>query len=206
MGEAAAAVDVAGVRVDLAAVGRAGRVVLVEGRSDQAAVEVLAARRGMALGGAGLQVVAMGGVTSIGHFLAALGPHGINVSLSGLCDAGQETYVRWALQRAGLGSSASRAELETLGFYVCAADLEDELIRAVGIGAVEQVIEAQGELRSFRTFQRQPFQRQRSAAEHLHRFMGTRSGRKSQYARLLAAAAADSDRVPSPLAGVLAHG
>jgi hypothetical protein len=206
MGEAAAAVDVAGVRVDLAAVGRARRVVLVEGRSDKAAVEVLAARRGMALGGAGLQVVAMGGVTSIGHFLAALGPHGINVSLSGLCDAGQESYVRWALQRAGLGSSASRAELETLGFYVCAADLEDELIRAVGIGAVEQVIEAQGELRSFRTFQRQPFQRQRSAAEQLHRFMGTRSGRKSQYARLLAAAAADSDRVPGPLAGVLAHG
>lgn len=150
MGEVTAAVAVAGVSVDLAAVGRAGRVILVEGRSDKAAVEVLAARRGMVLGGAGLQVVAMGGVTSIGHFLAALGPHGINVILSGLCDAGQESYVRWALERGGLGASASRAELEALGFYVCAADLEDELIRAVGIGAVEQVIEGQGELRSFR--------------------------------------------------------
>jgi len=206
MGEAAAAVEVAGISLDLAAIGRAGRVILVEGRSDQAAVEVLAARRGMILGDAGLQVVAMGGVTSIGHFLAALGPHGVNVSLSGLCDAGQEDYVRRALERGGLGLSASRAELEALGFYVCAADLEDELIRAVGIGAVERVIEGQGELRSLRTFQRQPFQRQRSAAEQLHRFMGTRSGRKSQYARLLAAAAADSDRVPRPLAGVLAHG
>ena len=38
----------------------------------------------------------------------------------------------------------------------------------------------------------------------LHRFMGTRSGRKSQYARLLASAL-DPARVPRPLDRVLAH-
>jgi len=42
-------------------------------------------------------VGAMGGATSIGYFLALLGPRGIGARLSGLCDAGQEGYVRWVL-------------------------------------------------------------------------------------------------------------
>jgi hypothetical protein len=92
-----------------------------------------------------------------------------------------------------------------LGFYVCVTDLEDELIRAAGTVTVERIIQAQGELRSFRIFQQQPAQRQRSTAEQLHRFLGTRSGRKSQYARLLAAAL-DPARIPRPLDRVLAHG
>jgi hypothetical protein len=197
-------VDVAGVSIDLAAVSRAQRVVLVEGGSDKAAVEVLARRRGQPLGGAGIQVVAMGGATSIGHFLGLLGPHGINARLAGLCDAGQEDYVRWALDRGGLGPVPARAGMEALGFYVCSADLEDELIRAIGTDAVEQIITAQGDLRSFRTFQQQPAQRRRSTAQQLHRFMGTRSGRKSQYARLLAAALAPG-QIPRPLECVLSH-
>ncbi len=190
--------------IDLAAVSRAGKVVLVEGESDKAAVEVLAARRGQILGGAGLHVVAMGGATSIGHFLALLGPHGIGVRLAGLCDAGQEGHVRWALERAGLGSVTTGASMEALGFYVCTADLEDELIRAAGTAEVEQIIQAQGELRSLRIFQQQPAQRRRSTAEQLHRFMGTRSGRKSRYAHLLAAAL-DPGQIPRPLESVLTH-
>jgi hypothetical protein len=146
----------------------------------------------------------MGGATSIGHFLAVLGPGGIGARLGGLCDAGQEGYLRRALARGGLGTSTSRAGLEALGFYVCVTDLEDELIRAAGTGTVEQIILAQGELRSFRIFQRQPAQRQRSTAEQLHRFLGTRSGRKSQYARLLAAAL-DPARVPRPIDRMLAR-
>jgi hypothetical protein len=94
--------------------------------------------------------------------------------------------------------------MEALGFYVCTADLEDELIRAAGTGAVEEIIQAQGELRSFRIFQQQPAQQRRSAAEQLHRFMGTRSGRKSRYARLLAAAL-EPGQIPRPLDRVLAH-
>jgi hypothetical protein len=140
------------------------------------------------------------GATSIGHFLALLGPRGINSRLTGLCDAGQEGYVRWALGQGGFGSVTSRAGMEARGFYVCTA----ELIRAAGIGAVEQVIEAQGELRSFRIFQQQPAQQQRSAAEQLQRFMCTRSGRKSQYARLLTAAP-EPGQIPRPLGRVLAH-
>ncbi len=189
--------------VDLAGIGRAQKVVLVEGRSDKAALEVLARRRGIVTGPGGVCVLAMGGATSIGHFLDLLGPRGLNVSLGGLCDSGQEDYVRSALERAGLGPVRTRADLEARGFYVCAEDLEDELIRAVGTAAVEQVIAAQGEQRSWHTFTSQPAQRNRDVCQRLHRFMGTRSGRKSQYARLLAEAV-DLARVPRPLERVLA--
>ncbi len=197
-------VAVAGVSIDLAAVSAARQVVLVEGESDKAALEVLAGRRGRLLGGAGIHVVAMGGATSIGHFLALFGPQGMNARLAGLCDAGQEGYIREALQRGGLAAGPSRAGLEAAGFYVCTADLEEELIRAAGTSTVEQIIAAEGELRSFRVFQQQPAQRRRSRAGQLHRFMGTRSGRKSRYARLLAAAI-DLGQIPRPLDCVLAH-
>jgi hypothetical protein len=179
-------------------------VILVEGRSDQAALEALAGRRGQALDAQGISIAAMGGATNIERFLDRFGPHGLGVRLAGLCDAGEEGHFRRALERAGLGSSLSRAGMEALGFFICTADLEDELIRALGTDAVERVIEAQGDLRSFRLFQRQPAQQGRSPQRQLRRFMGTRSGRKSQYARLLVGALEPS-RVPRPLDRVLAH-
>jgi hypothetical protein len=108
--------DVARVSIDLVSVSKAQRVVPVEGGSDKAAVEVVAGRRDQVLGGAGIHVVAMGGATSIGHFLALLGPRGINARLTGLCDAGQEGYVRWALGQGGFGSITSRAGMEARGF------------------------------------------------------------------------------------------
>ncbi|MBO0770082.1 MAG: ATP-dependent endonuclease [Actinobacteria bacterium] len=196
--------DVAGISVDLARLREAGRIILVEGASDKAALEVLAQQRGQVLGRGGACVVAMGGATSIGQFLALLGPHGLGLRLAGLCDAAQEAHVRAALARGGLGAGRNRTEMEALGFYVCTADLEDELIRAAGTAAVEHLIQSQGELRSLRIFQQQPAQRRRSASQQLHRFMGTRSGRKSRYARLMAAAL-EPGRVPRPLDRVLAH-
>ena len=94
--------------------------------------------------------------------------------------------------------------MERLGFYVCVADLEDELIRALGATSVEAVIDSQGDLGSFRTFQKQPAWRGRSIEGQLRRFMGSADRRKIRYARLLVAAL-DLDRVPRPLDGVLAH-
>ena len=89
----------------------------------------------------------IGGAQSIGRFLNLFGPQGLDVRLAGLCDAGEERDFRRGLERAGLGSDLTRAEMESLGFYVCVADLEDELIRALGAASVEQIIAAQGELR-----------------------------------------------------------
>jgi len=179
-------------------------VILVEGMSDQAALEALAERRGRALGAHGVCIVHMGGATNLGRFLEMFGPHGLDVRLAGLCDAAEEGFFRRALERGGLGSDMSRADMEALGFYVCDADLEDELIRALGTASVEEVIRAQGEIRSLRVFQKQPAQQGQTAEMQIHRFMGTRSGRKSRYARLLVDAL-DLARVPRPLDAVLAH-
>lgn len=177
-------------------------VVLVEGGSDRAALETLAGRRGRDLDADGVCVVPMGGATNIGRFLDRFA--GREVTLAGLYDAAEEGFFRRGLERAGLGPDLTRAGLEELGFFVCVADLEDELIRSVGAAGVQQVIEAAGDLRSFRGFQRQPAQQGRTTEAQLRRFMGTRSGRKSHYARLLVGAL-DLDRVPRPLDHVLAR-
>ncbi|MBO0746683.1 MAG: ATP-dependent endonuclease [Candidatus Dormibacteraeota bacterium] len=179
-------------------------VVLVEGVSDQRAVEALARRRGRNLDAERVSIVSMGGATNLGHFLRRLATPTGDVRLAGLCDAGEEGSFRRSLERAGLGSSLTRSDMERLGFYVCVADLEDELIRAVGVPGVERVIDSAGELELFRKFQKQPAWRGRPGTEQLHRFLGTHSGRKIQTAALLVDAL-DLDRVPRPLDGVLAR-
>jgi hypothetical protein len=179
-------------------------VVLVEGVSDQRALEALAERRGRDLGAEGVSVVSIGGAKNIGAFLKRLGPRGSGLRLAGLCDAAEEGDFRHGLNRAGLGSDLTRADMERLGFYVCVEDLEDELIRALGTGAVEEVIAAQGELESFRTFQKQPAWRGRPTEEQLRRFIGTTSGRKIRSGALLVRAL-DLSRVPRPLDRVLDH-
>ena len=179
-------------------------VVLVEGVSDQLAVETLARRRGHDLVAEGVSVMPMGGSKNITSFLDRFGPGGLNVTLAGLCDEAEEADFRRGLERAGLRVGLTRADLEALGFYVCVADLEDELIRALGTPAVLRIIEEQDELGPLRTFQQQPFQRERTIEQQLRRFMGTRGGRKVQYATLLVDAL-DPGRVPRPLDGVLAH-
>jgi len=179
-------------------------VILVEGLSDQAALLTLAARSGRNLDADGVFVVPMGGATNIGHFLARFGPDGFGVRLAGLCDEAEEHDFRRGLERAGLGRRLTRDGLERLGFYVCVADLEDELIRSLGAAAVEQLIEAEGEAGPFRTFCRQPAQRGRTREQQLRRFLGTRSGRKIRYGQVLAGAL-DLGRVPGPLSGVLSR-
>ena len=179
-------------------------VVLVEGPSDQQAIERLAARRGRDLAAEGVAVLPMGGARGLGQFLRVYGPTGFDVRLAGLCDARERRDFRRALERAGFGDALTDDEMEELGFFVCDADLEDELIRSLGVDEVEQIVEAQGELGSFRTLQKQPAQRERTPQQQLRRFMGTRSGRKIAYASLLVDAL-DLDRVPRPLDLVLAH-
>lgn len=172
--------------------------ILVEGASDAAAVEALAARRGMKLDAGGVATVPMGGATNIARYAGLLGPAGLGLQLTGLCDAGEERFFMRGLDRAGLGPCSTRADLERRGFHVCVADLEDELIRALGAPAVEGIIEEHGELRTFRLFQNQPAQRVRSVERQLRRFMGTHSGRKISYGRFLVDGL-DLARVPAPL-------
>ena len=175
-------------------------IVLVEGLSDQIAIETLAARRGRKLEHEGVVVVPIGGAQAIGRFLARFG----DTRLAGLCDEGEEEVFRRSLEEARLGANLTRADMERLGFHVCVADLEDELIRALGSAAIEAVIESEGDLGSFRTFQKQPAWRGQLVEAQLRRYLGSADRRKLRYARLLVEAL-DLDRVPRPLDGVLAH-
>jgi hypothetical protein len=177
-------------------------VVLVEGISDQMAVETLAARRGRNFSAEHVVVLPIGGAHAMMRYLRQFGPAGAGVRLAGLYDIGEENAVRRGLIAAGLGSPRTRADMERLGFYVCVEDLEDELIRAVGVTQVEALIDSQGDLRSFRSLQRQPEWRGQPAAAQLRRFMGSGGRRKLRYARLLVGTV-DLDRLPYPLDAVV---
>lgn len=175
---------------------------LVEGESDRAALLTLARRRSLDLTHVG--IVAMGGATNLAAHLVRYGPAGLGLNLAGLCDVGEMSVFSRHLHRSGIAAGPDRESLESIGFFVCVTDLEDELIRALGVDRVIGVIEAEGELASLRRLQAQPAQRERTAEQHLHRFIGVRSGRKARYGALLVDAL-DLDRVPRPLEAVMAH-
>jgi hypothetical protein len=166
-------------------------VVLVEGESDRRALETLARRRGRDLEAEGVVVVPMDGYGNLPRLLRQYR----DVRLAGLYDAGVERHVLRAL------GCTDRGELEAAGFYACARDLEDELTRAMGPDEMQRVLAEQGELRAFRTYQKQPAHRARPLEEQLRGFMWNR---KQRYAVLLVEAL-DLDRTPRPLDRVLAH-
>ena len=186
----------------LAKVAAAEAVVLVEGISDQIAVETLAARRDRDLDAERVVVFPTGGVHAMARYLTQFGPAGTGLRLAGLCDAGEEDVVRRGLASAGIGSPGTRSEMERLGFYVSVEDLEDELIRAIGAARVQALIDSQGDLGSFRTLQGQPEWRSQPTAAQLRRFLGSGARRKLRYARLLAGSV-DPGRLPHPLEAVL---
>ena len=196
-----AATDATAAALPRAAAARA--VVLVEGISDQIAVEALASRHRRDLAAEGIVVLPVGGVHGIPRYLRLFGPAGTGARLAGLCDEAEEHVVRRGLAAAGLGAAGSRAELERLGFFVCVADLEDELVRAAGTALAAEVLAAHGDLGAFRTIQRQPAWRGKDEAAQLRRFLGAGAQRKLRYARLLTEAI-DADRMPRPLEAVLA--
>ncbi|MGW1957686.1 TOPRIM nucleotidyl transferase/hydrolase domain-containing protein [Streptomyces sp. NPDC001920] len=168
--------------------------VLLEGPSDLAAVESLAARYGRDLPAEGVCVMPMGGAMSVGRYASLLGPPGLGLRLAGLCDEGERRFYDRGLERA-------RATPQ--GVFVCVSDLEDELIRALGVARVEDIVAAEGELQAWQTFLRQPAQQGRPPQQQMRRFLGTKKGRKIRYGRLLVEAL-DSERVPAPLDGLLA--
>jgi len=160
-------------------------VVLVEGASDAAVVELLADGTGP-----GLEVVAMGGVTNAAAHVRRLRTRMPIPSVLGLCDAGERRFLE-------------RLQPPLDAVFVCDRDLESELIRAVGPDVALEVVAGLGDLERFRTFQGQPEWRDRTVDDQLHRFAGTRSGRKALLARGLAERLPPG-RVPAPLADLVA--
>jgi hypothetical protein len=157
-------------------------VVLVEGITDRLALEAVAGRLRLDL--AGVAIVPIGGAQAIRR---AAGEHA-GEHLVGLCDAGEERWFRRILGDAT---------------FVCVKDLEDELIRALGAERVEEVVAAEGELATFRSFQNQPAWRGRPVEAQLRRWFHASDRRSHRYPPLLVAAL-EPDEIPSPLASVLA--
>jgi hypothetical protein len=156
-------------------------VVLVEGVTDRIALEAVARRLGLDL--AGTEIVAIGGAQAIRRAAAQYDGE----RLVGLCDAGEERWFRRVL-----GDAA----------YVCDKDLEDELIRALGAERVQNVVAAQNELETFRSFQNQVYWRGRPVERQLRRWLQN-GGRYLRYPPLLIEAM-QPDEIPRPLLGVLA--
>src|SRR2546428_3268989 len=131
-------------------------VVLVEGVSDQLALEALAERRGRNLDAEGISIMPIRGATNIGSFLHRFGPQGSDLRLAGLCDAAQEGDFQPGLERAGPGSNSTRAEWSGFGFFGCVPNPEAGLIPPLGVAVVGQAITPRGWLDRFRSFRNQP--------------------------------------------------
>ena len=176
-------------------------MILVEGPSDQVALETLAKRRGCDLEAMDVQIVPMGGATNVRVYLDSLRRADERILLAGLCDAGEIEMFRKGLMRAGMGKSHDLHDMAERGFFVCHRDLEDELIRALGTERVLDVFDSDGRLGKFRGFQHQVAQRELPVEAQL---LGFVSNWKIHFARLFAEAL-DENCIPEPLDGVLSH-
>lgn len=190
-------------RRSLARIGTATRIVLVEGITDQIALERLATRTGVDLVGEGVVIAPMGGAHAIDTFLGAIGRvTGRHVGVGGLCDRREAAVILAALTRAGLGPADDDDDLERLGFHVCDADLEDELIRGLGADDVVRLLDGHGDLGAFRTLQKQAAWVGRPLEEQLHRFLRSKARRMHRYAGAMVDAV-DAGSLPAPLIGAL---
>jgi hypothetical protein len=144
----------------------------------------------------------MGGITNTRAFATRYGPAGLDVPLAGLYDVGEEAVLRRGLAAAGLAVAEDPDGPRRLGFHACSADLEDELIRALGVEGAEAVVAAAGEAQSLRLLTAMPAQRGWTRVALLRRFLGSQAGRKARYAALMVDAL-DPARVPAPLTAVL---
>jgi len=155
------------------------------------------------LSAAGVDVVPIGGAMAIKHALAAYGPGGEGLRVSGLVDVGEVRHTCRALF-GGHDSEPYMGALARAGFFVCDRDLEDELIRALGVSGAQNVLAEQGDLDRFRTFQRQPAHRGEDPHDQLRRFLGTAAGRKIAYAAHLVKALPPG-QLPLPLRSAIEH-
>ena len=161
-------------------------IVLVEGVSDQIAVEALAERLGRDLTAENAVVVPIGGAQAARKFVDQLGDSGAR--LLGLCDHNEREFFHTALPEDDV--------------FVCDPDLEVELFDALEPAEIEAAMEAEGELGSFRTFQKQREWRDRPYADQLRRWFSAGYRRKSRYARRFVLTT-PVDRLPAPLLSLL---
>lgn len=173
-------------------VGEARALVLVEGVSDQIAVETTAEIIGADL--ADVVVVPINGAQAIGRIVAELDRLSPGTPITGLCDVAELPHFERA--------RAATAEASRFDVYVCRDDLEDELLRAAGELLALDVFAAGGDAASFRTMRRQAPWRDRPFHEQAHRFLRAGARRGQRYADALLRAL-PPERLPTPLRDVV---
>jgi len=151
----------------------------VEGTSDRTVLELLARRLGRDLGSEGIEIAPIGGAQAIRRFVAEL-PAGTRVR--GLCDENEA----WLFHRV----------LDDV--HVCIPDLEGELIRALGVERVLEIVDTD----AFAKMRRQPAHRETPVDVALHRWLRASSVRFHRYLPRLAEAL-DLEAIPQPLRDVL---
>jgi hypothetical protein len=176
--------------------------ILVEGASDQVALESLARRQGRDLHALGVTVVAMGGAQAVWKNMDRFVRSDAATRITGLCDSAEAIHYERALRRVGLAPIAGPIDLSDYGVFVRGEDLEDELIRALDQVDIETLMAGAGDLRSFRTMQKQPQWNNKPFRAQMRRWIGAGSQRKGRYAQLMTDYVA-LDRVPAPLLEVL---
>lgn len=186
--------------------------VLLEGASDVAAIRALRAARGIQPHDEPCVLVDMGGATNVRRHLRAAAERDPGPTVIGLCDEQEAPYFVRALTaygsslgvHAGTGPAAepSVENLPDFGFQICRRDLEDELMRALGVEGTLAVL-AEADLdAAFTAFTRQLAWQGRPVMDQLRRFVGTTSGRKELLAGAMATAL-DVDACPPPLTALL---
>ncbi|WP_188837684.1 hypothetical protein [Flexivirga endophytica] len=171
------------------------KIVLLEGISDVAAVTAVATTYGVDLGA--VELVDLHGVTNVRRELGELHRAAEEREILGLCDAPETRFVEQALNEVGC-VVRDVSDLSAYGFFVCHADLEEELIRALGADRTIDVIEQLGLDAKLATLRQQPAWLDRPLTEQLHRFCGVASGRKELLAGALATALGPGE-TPAPL-------
>jgi predicted ATPase len=173
-------------------------VILLEGYSDLLAVRVLARALDVDLDARGVSLLSLDGADSIVHYLSLFGPAGLGLTLRGLCDADHEETWRARLQDAGI-EATERAAMNAVGFQVADADLEEELIDALGTQRVSELIEEENAEQAFTNFAQQAATAGLSLAEQQHDFLHKKNVR---WAPVLAADLSAGD-VPQPIRDLL---
>ena len=174
-------------------------VIFVEGFSDFLAVRTLAETLEVDLDAAGVSLLSLEGADLFGHYLALLGPKGLNVRMRGLCDFDREAAWIQLLSDTGLAVT-DRADFNAAGFQVAEADLEAELVGALGEERVEATITEAGAAGMVETFRQQPANGGLAGEDLLLAFIRKR---KIKWAPLLAAALTPSE-IPTPITNLLA--
>ena len=173
-------------------------IVLVEGVTDELALTLAARRSGRDLKAEGVSVVPINGAHAIGRFLRRVAAEEPGAHLAGLYDEKEEEVVRAALERAGYGPNLDRGRLESVGFFACSADLEDELTRAAGEAVLSRLIELEDDAQPWHKFRNQRAWRGRPADQQFRRFIRSVSERNSRYIRAIVETI-DPSRLPRPL-------